>query len=78
MKKNPKFGDSQTPWRNVFKFYEFWENFNSRREFGYVTKYNLNDAENRRIRKIMQKENSKLKNNAKREVSANAQKALQT
>eukprot|EP00484_Ammonia_sp_Unknown_P021216 CAMPEP_0197038830 /NCGR_PEP_ID=MMETSP1384-20130603/15715_1 /TAXON_ID=29189 /ORGANISM="Ammonia sp." /LENGTH=666 /DNA_ID=CAMNT_0042469325 /DNA_START=141 /DNA_END=2141 /DNA_ORIENTATION=- len=59
-KKTPGFGDSNLPYHKMKEFYEFWEEFESRRSFQFASKYNLNDAENRRIRKLMHKENRKL------------------
>ena len=59
-KKTPLFGNSKLPYHKMKEFYEYWEQFESRRSFQWTTKYNLNDAQNRKIRKLMHKENRKL------------------
>jgi DnaJ family protein C protein 2 len=48
-KKNPvpDLGDSKTSLKKVFKFYEFWEKFDSWRDFTHEEEYDLNEAENR-------------------------------
>ena len=43
-------------------FYDYWEVFVSRRSFGWITQFNLKDAQNRKMRKLMHKENRRLIN----------------
>lgn len=59
-KKTPLFGNSKLSYHKMKEFYDYWEQFESRRSFQWTTKYNLNDAQNRKIRKLMHKENRKL------------------
>mmetsp|Transcript_37861 Transcript_37861/g.33882 ORF Transcript_37861/g.33882 Transcript_37861/m.33882 type:complete len:102 (+) Transcript_37861:722-1027(+) len=47
--------------KKVYKFYEFWEKFDSWRDFTVVDEYNLDEAENRYERRYMERENKKLK-----------------
>lgn len=62
--KNPKvpdLGDSSTPMPKVQKFYDFWFNFESWREFQHKDEFILEEAENRNEKRWMEKENKKLK-----------------
>ncbi len=59
--KYPPFGDSSTPAKDVSFFYSNWENFVSNLSFSWSDKYNLNDAPNRQTRRLMEKENIKLR-----------------
>eukprot|EP01036_Dinobryon_divergens_P024483 gene24483-32934_t len=59
--KYPPFGDSSTAAKEVTSFYSNWENFVSNLSFAWSDKYNLNDAPNRQTRRLMEKENIKLR-----------------
>ncbi|ORX72188.1 DnaJ-domain-containing protein [Linderina pennispora] len=48
-------------------FYNFWTTFSTRKSFGWFDKYRLADAENRQIRRLMEKENKHLREKARRE-----------
>lgn len=61
-KKVPLIGDQETDIKTVKKFYDFWFNFDSWREFHHEDEYNLEEAENRYEKRYMEKENKKLKN----------------
>ncbi|GJD05688.1 DnaJ homolog subfamily C member 21 [Galdieria sulphuraria] len=66
----PSFGRSDSSWDDVNKFYNYWENFQTKKPFPYVDKWNLNDAPNREIRRAMEKENRRERQNAKKEFIA--------
>ena len=57
--KPPGFGTSTTPYKEVQKFYSYWLNFITVRQFLSKDKYNLNSAPNRQIKRVMEKENKK-------------------
>jgi len=57
----PDIGDMKTDIKKVEKFYQFWENFDSWRDFSQYDEYNLDEAENREERRYMEKENKKTK-----------------
>ncbi len=61
------FGLSKAPDDQVTAFYSSWNDFQSRRAFGFVEKWKLNDAENRQIRRLMEKDNKKDRDKARRE-----------
>ncbi|KAJ1945449.1 hypothetical protein GGF37_001696 [Kickxella alabastrina] len=54
-------------------FYNFWTSFSSRKSFGWFDRFRLADAENRQIRRLMEKENKVLRDKAKREFTETVQ-----
>ncbi|KAJ1849763.1 hypothetical protein LPJ70_000266 [Coemansia sp. RSA 2708] len=48
-------------------FYNFWTTFTTRKSFGWFDRYRLTDAENRQVRRLMEKENRHLRDKARRE-----------
>jgi len=62
VKKNcPGIGNMNTTLREVYKFYDFWENFESWRDFTVFDEYNLDEAESRYEKRYMERENKKIK-----------------
>lgn len=57
----PNIGDDNTPIEEVLRFYEYWVNFESWRDFsGKDSEYNPDDATSREEKRWMQKENEKI------------------
>jgi DnaJ homolog subfamily A member 5 len=56
---SPTFGDSFTYIEDVLEFYKFWEVFGTLKEFSYVDKHNINQANNARERRFIINENKK-------------------
>ncbi|KAJ1826729.1 hypothetical protein LPJ56_002035, partial [Coemansia sp. RSA 2599] len=54
-------------------FYNYWSTFSSRKSFGWFDRFRLSDAENRQIRRLMEKENKVLREKAKREFTETVQ-----
>uniref|UniRef100_A0A7S1T9N4 J domain-containing protein n=1 Tax=Compsopogon caeruleus TaxID=31354 RepID=A0A7S1T9N4_9RHOD len=65
----PAFGSSDTPWAAVREFYTVWEAFSSVKEFRWADRWNLAEAPNREVRRLMEKENRKERNNIKKEFN---------
>ena len=62
VKKNiPLIGNLNTPIKDVYKFYDFWDNFESWRDFSVYDEYNLDEAESRYEKRYMEKENRRIK-----------------
>ncbi|KAJ3034187.1 hypothetical protein HK097_004584, partial [Rhizophlyctis rosea] len=62
------FGTSTTPYESTPReFYNKFLNFTTVKSFRWYDKYRLSDAPDRRIRRLMEKENKKLRDAAKRE-----------
>ena len=57
----PKIGDMNTPLDKVKKFYKFWSNFQSWRDFSVEGEYDLEEAASRFEKRQMLKENRKMK-----------------
>lgn len=55
----PRFGDSMSYNDEILKFYEYWSDFVTMKEFSYADAYNPNVAPNRRVKRIIDKENKK-------------------
>ncbi|KAJ2333846.1 hypothetical protein GGI00_002129 [Coemansia sp. RSA 2681] len=55
-------------------FYNFWTTYSTRKSFGWFDKFRLSDAENRQVRRLMEKENKSLRDKARREFVETVQK----
>ncbi|CAG7834323.1 unnamed protein product, partial [Allacma fusca] len=64
----PNFGDSLSSYDDVVgPFYAFWESYCTRQNFGWVDEYDTRRAGNRRVARLMDKENKKFRSKAKQE-----------
>ncbi|KAI0805933.1 hypothetical protein BC629DRAFT_1590363 [Irpex lacteus] len=71
----PEFGDSSWPWAPTSKqdtsraartFYTFWTNFVTAKDFSWFDQWELNDAPDRRVRRMMERENKKARDDARK------------
>lgn len=60
-------GDENTPWEKVEKFYNFWFQFRSWREFPHPDEEDVESAESREERRWIDRHNSKLREKGKKE-----------
>lgn len=66
----PPFGESSDSYDPIVKaFYAGWAGFSTRKTFAWKDKYRLSDAPDRRIRRLMEKENKKLREDAVRDFN---------
>lgn len=66
----PTFGSSDDPYDSVVKpFYNVWTGFSTKKSFSWKDKYRLADAPDRRVRRLMEKENKKIRDDAIREFN---------
>ncbi|OAR05750.1 hypothetical protein LLEC1_01727 [Akanthomyces lecanii] len=66
----PTFGQAEDTYEQVVKpFYAAWAGFATRKTFVWKDKYRLSDAPDRRVRRLMEKENKKLREDAAREFN---------
>jgi DnaJ homolog subfamily A member 5 len=66
----PTFGSSDDDYNTVVKsFYNAWTGFSTRKSFSWKDKYRLSDAPDRRVRRLMEKENKKSRDDAIREFN---------
>eukprot|EP01087_Luapelamoeba_hula_P010007 TRINITY_DN261_c2_g2_i3.p1 TRINITY_DN261_c2_g2~~TRINITY_DN261_c2_g2_i3.p1 ORF type:complete len:613 (-),score=212.30 TRINITY_DN261_c2_g2_i3:13-1809(-) len=64
--KSPAFGNALSSYDEVKRFYQFWSIFNSHKTFSWLDQYNTTQAENRRIRKLMEKDNKKARDKGRK------------
>ncbi|CCA71097.1 related to dnaJ-like proteins [Serendipita indica DSM 11827] len=73
----PEFGDSTWPWvaadkddhRAARRFYNAWLSFSTEKEFSWMDSWNLSEAPERRVRRLMEKDNKKAREDAKKEYN---------
>lgn len=64
----PTFGRSDSDYTDIVRpFYNFWCGFNTHKPFGWLDEYDIRQAPNRRVAKLMEKENKKIRDKAKKE-----------
>ncbi|KAK0713860.1 hypothetical protein B0T26DRAFT_742371 [Lasiosphaeria miniovina] len=66
----PPFGKASDNYDAVAKlFYKTWSSFSTRKSFSWKDKYRLSDAPDRRVRRLMEKENKKFRDEGIREFN---------
>jgi len=55
----PNLGDGATTMEQVLKFYKYWDNFDTWRDFSNFDEYDVREAADRYERRYMEKENKK-------------------
>lgn len=66
----PPFGSAGDSFEAIARpFYAAWSDFSTKKSFSWKDKYRLTDAPDRRIRRLMEKENKKLRDEAIREFN---------
>lgn len=64
----PTFGKSTSDYTDVVQsFYKFWLGFTTYKPFGWLDVHDIRKAPNRRVAKLMEKENKKIRDKAKKE-----------
>nr|CAG4644058.1 EOG090X085R [Lepidurus arcticus] len=58
----PDFGLSSTPYEECVRpFYAYWQSYCTRRSYAWLDKWDIREAPNRRVVRLMEKENKKLR-----------------
>ena len=70
-------GDHHSIIDDLLQFYKNWCNFQTIRTFSWYDKWDIRDAPNRKIRRLMEKENKKLRDKAKKKYIDNIIKTVQ-
>lgn len=65
----PVFGTSETICADVVSFYAHWSNFVTTLSFSWEDKYNPSEAPDRAVRRAIEKENKKVRDNARKEYN---------
>lgn len=64
----PGFGDSQSPYEDVVHdFYAYWQSYSTKRSYAWLDPYDIREMRNRRILRLAEKENKKVRDKARRE-----------
>lgn len=64
----PGFGDSQSSYKEVVhNFYAYWQSYNTKKSFAWLDPYDIRNAPNRRVVRLIEKENKKVRDKAKKE-----------
>lgn len=64
----PNFGDSKSSYDDVVhNFYAYWQSYSTKRNYAWLDVYDTRDAPNRRVQRVAEKENKKVRDRAKRE-----------
>ncbi|KAI0709853.1 DnaJ domain-containing protein [Earliella scabrosa] len=74
----PTFGDSTWPWlppsrdekdKCARTFYTYWTNFATNKEFEWADQWNIAEAPDRRVRRLMERDNKKARDEARKEYN---------
>ncbi|KZT63451.1 DnaJ-domain-containing protein [Daedalea quercina L-15889] len=74
----PSFGDATWPWaasnkdskdRAARAFYNVWMNFVTAKDFAWADAWNVNEAPDRRVRRLMERDNKKARDDARKEYN---------
>lgn len=64
----PEFGTSSSDYEEVVQpFYAFWQSYSTLKSYVWLEKYNIKEAPNRRVQRLMEKDNKKIRDAAKKE-----------
>eukprot|EP00494_Astrolonche_serrata_P006944 UN06969 len=66
---SPSFGCSIDEWDIVSRFYSYWKSFRSTRKFAWVDEYKAQKSDKRRVRRLIEAENRKKRNEKRREYN---------
>jgi DnaJ homolog subfamily A member 5 len=59
------FGASNSPWDSVVAFYQAWESFSSILNYAWADQWNVQEAEQRRVRRAMDEDNKRARRKAR-------------
>lgn len=64
----PMFGTSQSDYENIVKpFYDYWSSYSTKKSFVWLDPFKINEIRDRRTLKIAEKENKKVRQQARKE-----------
>lgn len=64
----PEFGTSLSNYEEVVQpFYAHWQSYSTLKSYVWLDKYDLREAPNRKVQRLMEKDNKKIRDNAKKE-----------
>ncbi|KAI5967703.1 hypothetical protein CANMA_002883 [Candida margitis] len=72
--KYPLFGNSHADYLSIKQFYQIWSNFTTCKLFNWRHEYRYSTAQDRRTRRLMERENKKLSDEARKEYNETIRK----
>ncbi|KAG5899883.1 hypothetical protein JTB14_012346 [Gonioctena quinquepunctata] len=63
----PSFGNSNTDFEKVSEFYVYWLNYSTKKSYVWLDPYDIKDIRDRRYLKLVEKENKKVRQQARKE-----------
>lgn len=64
----PRFGDSKSSYEEiVHPFYAHWQSYSTKKSFSWLDQYDIRQAPNRKVLRLMEKENKKIRDRARKE-----------
>lgn len=69
IRDSPTLGGRDTPYSNVSTFYNYWQGFSTVKDFGWCDEYDILQAPNRKVRRLMEEENKKIRKRERREFN---------
>ena len=69
MREAPAMGNLESPYAQVTAFYNYWLGFCTVMDFFWVDQYDVMSGPNRKVRRLMEEDNKKLRKKAKREYN---------
>ena len=72
--KYPLFGNSHADYLSIKKFYQIWLNFTTCKLFNWKYEYRYSAAQDRRTRRLMERENKKISDEARKEYNETVRK----
>lgn len=65
----PELGGKETPYQTVYSFYRYWQGFSTVKDFAWCDKYDVLQAPNRKVRRLMDEENNKVRKRERKEFN---------
>ncbi|CAM6099273.1 unnamed protein product [Calypogeia fissa] len=65
----PPFGNPNSPYSEVEEFYKYWTGFTTVKDFSWCDEYQVSQAPNRKVRRLMEEENAKIRKKERREYN---------
>lgn len=69
----PDFGNSESSFDDVLKFYGRWDAYSTKKSYVWVDKYDIREAPNRFVRRQIERENKKQRDKARKERNEEVQ-----
>ncbi|XP_067003711.2 dnaJ homolog subfamily C member 21 [Anabrus simplex] len=64
----PSFGNSQSSYEDVVHpFYAYWQSYSTKKSYAWLDPYDIRQAPNRRVMRMIEKENKKVRDKARKE-----------